>query len=167
MTNHGLYTDVAWAVPVLFTDEAGEAIDLSGSAFVLQLIDRAGSVAFTFRSSGNASNEGAIDTTQAASGRLSFTATETQHAAVAAGLYRAHLYVDATDDLWQAVGKALIGTPGEAQTYLEFESVNDGGAATVSGTVTIRLVTSTAAFDGGSANSDFSTGPSLDLGRAS
>ena len=42
MTNHGLYTDVAWAVPVLFTDEAGDAIDLSGSAFVLQLIDRAG-----------------------------------------------------------------------------------------------------------------------------
>lgn len=166
MINHGLYTDTAWSVPVEFKDPAGAAVDLSGKAFVLQLIDGSGAVAFSFKSSGAGAGDGTIDTTLAGTGTLGFAATEAQHAGVAAGFYRVHLYADAADDVWQATGKILIGRPGEAQTYLQFEEVSSGVSATVSGVVTIRLVTSTAAFDGGSAYSDFSTGPSLDLGSA-
>lgn len=164
--NHGLYTDTLWAVPVKFTDANGAAVDMSGKQFVLQLINTAGTVAFSFRSTGAGAGEGTINTTDAAQGQLSFAATEAQHADVAAGVYRAHLYADAADDVWQATGKVLIGKPGEAQTYLQFDDITANQTATVSGIATIRLVTSTAAFDGGSAYSDFSTGPSLDLGSA-
>lgn len=166
MINHGLYTDTAWSVPIEFKDPAGVAVDLSGKAFVLQLIDGSGAVAFSFRSTGGGQSDGTIDITSAASGSLTFAATEAQHASVTAGFYRAHLYADAADDVWQATGKVLIGKPGEAQTYLQFDDITANQTATVSGIATIRLVTSTAAFDGGSAYSDFSTGPSLDLGSA-
>ena len=166
MINHGLYTDTLWSVPVTFRDGAGAAVDLSGKAFVLQLIDAGGAVAFSFKSSGAGAGEGTIDTTSAATGVLSFAATEAQHAAVSAGFYRAHLFADAADDVWQATGKVLIGSPGEAETYLLFDDITANPSATVEGIVTVRLVTSLAAFDGGSAFTDYSTGPSINLGSA-
>lgn len=164
--NHGLYTDTVWAVPVTFKDTAGQAINLAGAQYVLRMIDKSGGVAFIFRSNGNAANEGKIDTTSANIGQLGFTATEAQHAGVKAGLYRLQLETNDPDSVWIAIGNMLVGNPGAAQTYMVFDTVSSGNAVSASGTVTVRLITSSAVFDGGSAYSDFTTGPSLDLGSA-
>lgn len=120
MLNHGLYTDTLWSVPVTFVDTAGAAVDLSGVQYVADVYQN-GTLAFTFRSTGADTDEGTIDVTDAATGVLTFEATETQHAAVAAGLYRFHLYRDLTDDVWAAEATLLIGQPGDRETYLKFD----------------------------------------------
>jgi hypothetical protein len=120
MLNHGLYTDTLWSVPVTFVDAAGAAVDMSGVQYVADVYQN-GAVAFTFRSTGADTDEGTIDVTSAATGVLTFAATETQHAAVAAGLYRFHLYRDLTDDIWAAEATLLIGSPGDRETYLKFD----------------------------------------------
>jgi hypothetical protein len=118
--NHGLYTDTAWYVPVLFNAADGTAQDLSGSAYLAEMYLN-GSIVFRFRSAGNASNEGTLDVSQAANGIIAFVATSAQHAGVAAGFYRLHLKRDLADDTWQAEGNMLIGAPGAVETYISMD----------------------------------------------
>lgn len=120
MLNHGLYTDCGWTVPVTFVEPDGTAADLSGAQYVADVyLD--GTKVFAFRSTGNSASEGTIDTSLAATGKLTFNATETQHAAVLAGLYRLHLYRDLTDDIWAAEADFLVGEPGDRETYMSFD----------------------------------------------
>ena len=122
MLNHGLYTDCKWSVPATFVDSAGAAVDLSGVNYVATAV-LDGAVVFTFRSTGAGAAEGTIDTTSAATGKLTFEATTTQHAAVKAGLYRFHLVRDLADDIWAAEASLLIGAPGDQETYLQFDRI--------------------------------------------
>lgn len=119
-TNHGLYTDTVWAVPVTFTDTAGTAIDLSGYAYVAELVS-AGSVVFRFKSSGVGATDGTLDLTDADEGIIAFGASVAAHANVPAGAYRVHLKRDLTDDIWTAEGTMLVGEPGSLETYLRFD----------------------------------------------
>lgn len=120
MLNHGLYTDCGWSVPVTFVDPAGAVVDLSGSEYTAEVYQD-GALKFVFRSTGSSASEGTIDVASAATGVLTFNATETQHAAVLAGLYRLHLYRDATDDIWAAEADFLVGEPGDRETYISFD----------------------------------------------
>lgn len=117
-TNHGLYTDCAWAVPVLFKDEGGNPIDLSGHNYVAEAI-ASGEVRFQFKSIGAGPTDGTIDVTNADAGTLVFGATAVQHVGVSAGRYRIHL--KRLSDTWTSEGTLLIGEPGEIETYLRFD----------------------------------------------
>jgi hypothetical protein len=120
MLNHGLYTDQSWSVPVTFVDAAGATVDMSGVQYVADVFAD-GVLIFTFRSTGADVDEGTIDLTAAASGKLTLSATEAQHAAVPAGLYRLHLWRDLAEDVWAAEGTLLIGQPGDRETYLKMD----------------------------------------------
>jgi hypothetical protein len=163
MLNHGLYTDTLWSVPVNFVDTAGAAVDLSGVEYVATVWLN-GTEAFAFKSTGAASDEGTIDTTDAATGVLTFAATETQHAAVAAGLYRLHLVRDLDDDVWAAEASLLIGQPGDRETYLKFDR-------TVGATVELPILvgggTGGFALDGGLSGTDYTGLALFDMGIAS
>lgn len=115
--NHGLYTDTAWYVPVLFNTADGTALNLSGANYLAEMYQN-GTMVFRFKSTGNAANEGSLDLSQAANGIIAFLATSAQHAGIAAGLYRLHLKKDLADDTWQAEGNVLIGAPGALETYI-------------------------------------------------
>jgi hypothetical protein len=159
MLNHGLYTDTLWTVPITFVDAAGAVVDMSGVQYVAEVFTNGASV-FTFRSTGASASEGTIDVTSAASGILTISATETQHAAVAAGLYRLHLVRDLDDDVWAAEASLLIGQPGDRETYLKFDR-------TVGATVELPIV-----IGGGSSGIDLGNpgGPSgeiFDMGSPS
>lgn len=160
MLNHGLYTDTLWSVPVTFVDTSGDPIDLSGAQYIATVWLN-GTEVFVFKSTGADTDEGTIDTSQAATGVLTFAATETQHAAVAAGLYRVHLVRDLTDDVWTAEANMLIGQPGDRETYLKFDR-------TVGASVELPiLVGSSSGFDGGSATTDYTGLPAFSFGNAS
>lgn len=152
--NHGVYTDTSWNVPVVFTESDGDPRNMSGVDYVLQILSAKGQVAFTFRSSSPAADEGQIGLASAASGQLNFSATETQHAAVTAGLYKAHLYVDAADDVWIASGRLLVGKPGATSTYLIFDRFSSSGPASVALPVVVQHVLS----DGSKGDISVSTG---------
>lgn len=119
-TNHGLYTDTVWAVPVTFRDTAGSTINLSGYAYVAELVANAG-VVFRFKSTGGGAGDGTLDLTNAATGVIGFNATIAQHASVTAGIYRVHLKRDLSEDVWTSEGTILIGDPGAKETYLLFD----------------------------------------------
>lgn len=164
MLNHGLYTDTLWSVPVTFVDTNGDAVDMSGREYVAEAYLN-GTLVFTFRSTGADTDEGTIDTSDAASGILSFDATLTQHAAVSAGLYRLHVRRTLPDDIWTAEANMLIGNPGDRETYIKFDR-------TVGASVELPIVIGsgsggTAGFDGGSADTDFGSIPVFDMGGAS
>jgi hypothetical protein len=162
MLNHGLYTDTLWTVPITFVDAAGAVVDMSGVQYVAEVFADGASV-FTFRSTGASASEGTIDVTSAASGILTISATETQHAAVAAGLYRFHLYRDLTDDVWTAEGTLLIGAPGDRETYLKMDQ---NQTRTVNGAVYLPIqVGTTGGLDLG--NPDGPDGTIFDLGSPS
>jgi hypothetical protein len=161
MLNHGLYTDTVWSVPVTFVDTDGDAVDLSGAEYVATAWLN-GTEAFVFKSTGAASDEGTIDTAAAATGVLTFEATLTQHAAVAAGLYRLHLVRD-DDDIWTAEANLLIGAPGDRETYLKFDR-------TVGATVELPIVvggTGGFALDGGLSDTNYTGLAVFDMGNAS
>jgi hypothetical protein len=168
--NHGLYTDTLWSVPVTFVDAAGAAINMSGVPYVAEVF-RDGVLEFVFRSTGAASDEGTIDLTAATAGKLTFVATEPQHAAVPAGLYRFHLWRDLTDDVWTASGALLIGKPGDRETYLKMDG---NRTRTVNASVLLPIViggdgggTDSFVLDGGAAATDFTGLPAFDFGNAS
>lgn len=119
--NNGLYTDTAWRVPVLFRDPGGTVLDMSGYAYLADVLLN-GVTVFRFRSTGAAADEGTIDVAQAESGVITFNATIAQHQEVAAGLYRLHLKRDLAEDTWQASGFMLVGAPGAAATYITFDA---------------------------------------------
>jgi len=127
--NHGIYTDTLWSVPVVFSNE------LLDTDYILDVYSAATKV-FTFKSTGAAAGEGTIDLTDIATDQLGFVATEAQHAAMAAGLYRLHLYTAGTDSIWQATGQMLVGLPGAKSTYLRFDAV-DNGSAVVANPITV------------------------------
>jgi len=128
--NHGLYTDTAWNVPVLFQTADATALDLSGDAYLADLLLN-GAVIFSFKSSGAGAGDGQIDVTQASAGVLVFTATIAQHQAVSAGFYRIHLKRDRAIDTWQAEGNVLIGAPGATETYIAFDAPTVEAASAV------------------------------------
>lgn len=125
MLNHGIYTDCAWSVPVTFVDPSNNPVDLSSGEYVAEVY-RNGEVAFVFRSTGAAADEGTIDTADAADGILTFETTEDVSAGIAAGLYRLHLKRDSTDDIWTAEATLLVGSPGDRETYLKFDRTTGG-----------------------------------------
>ncbi len=129
-TNHGIYTDTVWAVPVTFRDTAGSTIDLSGYAYVAELVANA-AVVFRFKSTGAGATDGTLDLTSAATGVIGFNATIAQHANVTAGIYRVHLKRDLSDDVWTAEGTILIGDPGAKETYLVFDDPSADSAAAI------------------------------------
>lgn len=157
-TNHGLYTDTAWAVPVLFKDAAGAAVDMSGYAYVAELI-AAGATAFSFKSTGGGASDGTIDTAQAATGTLTFNASSTQHAAVSAGLYRIHLKRDVADDVWTAEGTVVIGGPGANETYVRFDDpgTEASGAVSYARSAELAKIAAVAAQTGAEAAEDSAT----------
>lgn len=131
--NHGLYTDCAWSVASVFTDSAGDPVDLSGKHYLATLHARDGSTVFTFKSDSPTGSQGTIDRTDASSGVLTFTAAVSVHQGAFTGVYRIHLRVDETgdEDVWQADGSILIGKPGARETYLKWDRFTSGGEATV------------------------------------
>jgi hypothetical protein len=163
MLNHGLYTDQSWSVPVTFVDAAGAAVDMSGVQYVAEVFAD-GVPVFAFRSTGADTDEGTIDLTAAATGVLTFNATEAQHAAVQAGLYRFHLWRDIADDVWTAEGTLLIGEPGARETYLKMDQ---NRSRTINAAVYLPIV-----LGGGSSGIDLGNpgGPSgeiFDMGSPS
>jgi hypothetical protein len=181
MLNHGLYTGTLWSVPVTFVDAAGDPVDMSGIEYFAEVFAD-GVPIFVFRSSGAAADEGEIDTASAADGVLTFTATQEQHAAVPAGLYRLHLLRDLADDVWTAEGTLLIGEPGDRETYLRMDL---NRTREVNAAVYLPIIVGGGGvepdfpFDGGNAATDYfglqvfdfgsATGPSdetIDLGSA-
>ena len=128
-TNHGLYTDCAWAVPVLFSDPAGAAVDLSGSEYVAEMIAN-GAVVFTFKSTGAGAGDGDIDTALAADGTLTFSVTKTQSETISAGFYRLHL--KRVSDVWTAEGTVIIGDRGANETYMRFDDPGAEAAGALS-----------------------------------
>lgn len=167
MLNYGLYTDSLWSVPVTFVDADGDPVDLSGVEYFAEVYAD-GVQVFAFRSTGAAADEGQIDTAAAASGILTLTATEAQHAAVPAGLYRLHLLRDLADDVWTAEGTLLIGEPGDRETYLKMDQ---NRTRQVNAAVYLPIVvgggTGGFALDGGAATTDFTGLPAFDFGAAS
>lgn len=132
--NHGLYTDCAWSVASVFTDTAGDPVDLSGEHYIATAYARDGSVVFVFKSNSPSASQGSIDRTDAASGILTFTAAVSAHAGAFSGVYRVHLRIDETgdEDRWQADGSMLVGKPGARETYLKWDRfTSDGDAAVI------------------------------------
>jgi hypothetical protein len=162
MRNHGIYTDTAWTVPVTFVDPQGVVVDMSGADYIAEVV-KDGVTVFVFRSVNASTSEGTIDMTDASTGVMVFNATETQHAAVASGMYRLHLVRDLTDDIWAAEATLVVGGPGDRETYLRFDT-------TVGATVELPIVVGGSgnfSFDGGSSNTNYTGFPVFDLGGAS
>lgn len=161
-TNHGLYTDCDWNVPVTFRDTSGAVVNLSGAEYVADVY-RDGVAVFAFRSLGSAADEGTIDLTNATTGVLTFRATPTEHAGLASGLYRFHLKRDLANDVWAAEAMLLIGDPGDVETYLKFDRTS--GAFVELPIIVGGISDGIATFDAGFANTDYTGIPSWDLGN--
>lgn len=139
-TNHGIYTDTSWSVPSKFTNTDGTIPNLGGFAYVADVM-LGDAVVFRFKSAGGGATDGTIGLTNAATGQLDFAATPAQHVNVGAGLYRVHLKRDLADDLWQAEGQLLVGKPGAAETYLQFEAATASGTTVLSTSLYQRTIT--------------------------
>lgn len=131
-TNHGVYTDTQWAVPVIFANAAGTALDMSGHDYACEVLDDGGDVLFSFLSTGGGATDGTIGTDSADAGQLDFEATVAQHAALTAGTYRVHLTrtPSGEDPVWVAEGRITVGSPGATNTGIVFDRVSSSTATT-------------------------------------